>query len=285
MPAIPNPFRKRMTDVLTWLLTFVMTGYAALVLILFVGQRHLLYHTRGSLPAADATDVAMREVAIATADGLTLVAWYAPPAHTPAPVVLHFHGNSGSIAHRTDKAQTLMAAGFGVLLLEYRGFAGNPGRPTEDGLYEDARGAMRWLATQGIAADRVVLYGESLGTGVAVQIASETTPAGIILEAPYTSIPDVAALQYPFVPVHWLTLDRYDSLAKIGRVTAPLLLIHGERDGLIPITLAKRLFAAAAEPKQAVFVPQASHDDLFSWGAGEAMVSFVTALPVPTLRP
>lgn len=272
-PAVPL-FRKRSSKFMVWLLTFGVTTYLGIVLVLFLAQRHLLYHTHGTLPPPEAAGVAMQVVPLATADGLTLASWYAPPAAADGPVVLHFHGNAGTIAHRTDKARHFMAAGLGVLLLEYRGFGGNPGSPSEDGLYADARAALQWLAGQGIGPERVVLYGESLGTGVAVHLAAETTPAAVILEAPYTSIPDVAALQYPFVPVQWLVLDRFDSLSKIGRVTAPLLLIHGEQDGLIPLALAKRLFNAANAPKQALLLPNAGHEGLFLLTADQ-MVAFV----------
>lgn len=282
MSTISPAFRKRMIQLVLSVLTFLTTAYLALVLLLFITQRHLLYHTQGTLPAPEPP---MQAVSVSTADGHLLTAWYAPPGRPDGLVVLHVHGNSGTIADRADKAQSFLAAGHGVLWLEYRGFAGMPGRPTESGLYDDARGAMGWLAGQGVPVSRVVLYGESLGTGVAVQIASETTPAAVILEAPYTSIPDVAARQYPFVPVRWLALDQFDSLAKIGRVTAPLLMIHGERDGMIPVGQAKRLFAAACEPKRLVVLADAGHGDLFAWGAGGAMQAFLSDLPRPHRQP
>ncbi len=283
MSSKPFPLRKRMIQIVLWLVMFGVTGYLALVLILFTAQRHLLYHTQGSLPSPEAP---MQAVSVPTADGHTLTAWYAPPRRPDGLVVLHVHGNSGTIADRSHKAQRFLTAGFGVLWQEYRGFAGMPGHPTEDGLYEDGRGALRWLSEQaGVPAGRVVLYGESLGTGVAVQLASETTPAALMLEAPYTSIPEVAARQYPFVPVRWLVLDRYDSLAKIARVTAPLLVVHGERDRVIPVGQAKLLFAAARDPKRLVLLPEAGHADLFSWGAGEAMQDFLATLPRSTGQP
>lgn len=272
----PPSFAKRMIHLVVWLLGFAATAYLALVLALFVGQRHLLYHTAGHLPEPPAP---FQAVSVPTSDGLSLTAWYAPPAQPKGLVVLMLHGNAGTIAGREDKARHFLKAGHGVLLLEYRGFAGLPGRPSEDGLLEDGRGALRWLAGQAVPVSRVVLYGESLGTGVAVGLASATTPAAVILEAPYTSAADVAALQYPYVPVHWLMLDPFDSLARIGRITAPLLIIHGQRDGLIPVAQARRLFAAAPEPKRLKIMEQAGHNDLFAWGAGEGMGEFLAGLP------
>jgi fermentation-respiration switch protein FrsA (DUF1100 family) len=266
--------RKRKMTVFLWLLTGAAVFYVALALGMFLIQRQLLYHTAGSLPPPPAP---FRAVTVPTADGLSLTAWYAPPPQPGGKVVLSFHGNSGTIAHRIDRARRALDSGMGVMLQEYRGFAGMPGEPTEQGLYEDGRAALRWLAAQGIDERRVVLYGESLGTGVAVQLASETKPAGLMLDAAYTSIPDVAARQYFFLPVHLLALDRFESLAKIGRVAAPVLLMHGQYDLLIPPKHARRLFSAAQEPKKLVMLP-AGHPDVFIRGGSEAVAAFLAEL-------
>lgn len=271
--SLPTTGKRKMRIVL-WLLGVGAVFYVALALGMFLIQRHLLYHTAGSLPPPPPP---FRAVSVPTADGLTLTAWYVPPPQPGGKVVLSFHGNSGTIAQRLDRARRILDSGMGVMLQEYRGFAGMPGQPTEDGLYEDGRAALRWLIAQGIDSAQVVLYGESLGTGVAVQLASETKPAGLMLDAAYTSIPDVAARQYFFLPVHWLALDRFESLAKIGRVTAPVLLMHGQFDLLIPPRHARRLLSAANEPKTLVMVP-AGHPDVFVRGGGDAVAAFLAQL-------
>jgi len=266
-------------------------AYMGLVALLFVFQRSLLYHPAGAPPTPAASGLAeMRVVTLATEDGLTLRSWYAPPA-ADAPAVLYLCGNAGHIGYRAFKARPLLDAGFGVLLVSYRGFGGNPGRPTEDGLKADARAALDFLAGEGFMPGRVVLYGESLGTGVAVGLAAEqaaTTPvAAVVLETPYTSIADVAARHYPFVPARWLVKDRFDALSRIGAIRAPLLVFHAEDDRIIPVDLARRLFDAAAEPKEARWFARGGHEGLFDAGADRLVVDFIrrvrdTVPPVET---
>ena len=153
-------------------------------------------------------------------------------------------------------------AGLGVLLTTWRGYSGNPGTPTEDGLYADGRAARAFLRARGCGDARQILYGESLGTGVAVHLARESTPAALVLEAPFSSVVDIASGRFPLLPVRLLIVDRFDSAAKIGKVAAPVLIVHGERDRTIPVRLARRLFKRAREPKEAVFIPEADHADL-----------------------
>lgn len=271
------------------LVTIAVVGtvvYGALVAALFLFQRSLLYHPGGPPPSPAASGVGeMRIVPLETEDGLTLKAWYAaPPAG--APLVVYFCGNAGHIGDRAFKIRRLLDAGFGALLVGYRGFGGNPGRPTEAGLYADARAALRFAAGQGIAAPRLVLYGESLGTGVAVRTAQEqavTVPVGgVVLETPYTSIAEVAARHYPFVPARWLVRDRFDAAARIAAIGAPLLVFHAEDDRVIPIDISRRLFAAAAAPKESRWFATGGHDGLFDAGAGDTLIAFIrriTAMP------
>ena len=150
--------------------------------------------------------------------------------------------------------------------------------PTEEGLYSDARAALDFFARQGLGAERLVLYGESLGSAVAVQMATERSVAALILEAPMTSVAAVAQARYPIFPVRWLVLDRFDSLAKIGSVRAPLLLMHGERDTVVPIRFGRVLFEAANEPKEARYFTDAGHNDLQAFGAPDAVLDFLERL-------
>lgn len=276
----------RMLSTFAWLLVFVLAAYLGIIAVLFTFQRTLIYQPDQDLPHPAAMGVPeMQQVRLHTRDGLDLVAWYAPPPTEDAPVLAYFHGNAGTIAQRAFKARLFIEAGHGILMPEYRGYGGNPGRPTEQGLYEDARAAVAWLAEAGIPAGRMILYGESLGTGVAVQMATETTTAGLILEAPFTSIPDVGAGIYPLFPVRLLARDRFDSLSKIGKLVAPLLLVHGHRDRVVPFRLGERLYHSAPEPKRALFLPQADHANLYEWGAGASIVEFINGLMPPRDQP
>jgi fermentation-respiration switch protein FrsA (DUF1100 family) len=242
------------------------------------GSRSFVYFPGGSLPEPAAAGLPEAEgVTVATSDGLALTAWLVP-ATADQPVVLFFHGNAGTIAGRAGKARLLRDAGYGILLAEYRGYGGNPGRPSERGLALDARAAIDTLSARGVPPGTVVLYGESLGTGVAVRLATERPVRAIILEAPFTSLIEVGKHLYPFLPVEQLAWDRFDSLSRIGEVRAPLLIIHGERDQLVPSRMGRTLLAAAREPKSIVFLPVAGHNDVYRYGAGQAVLEFLDGL-------
>ncbi len=162
-----------------------------------------------------------------------------------------------------------------MLMLEYRGYGGNLGMPSEVGLFEDAAAALRFIEAQGVPGHRIALYGESLGTGVAVWAATTHAVGTVVLESPYTSIAAAAQHHYPFIPAAWLVSDRYDSLSRIGRIRAPVLMLHGARDGIIPLSLGEALFAAASEPKEQWVAPQAGHADLGWFGALDIAVAFI----------
>jgi fermentation-respiration switch protein FrsA (DUF1100 family) len=256
--------------------SYVIASYAAAVGGLYAFQRRLLYvpdRTRPEPSAFGAADMAV--VRVTTADGLRLESWYRPPAGPGSPVLVYLHGNAGHLGRRADKVRPFLVAGLGVLLVGYRGYGGNPGAPSEEGLYTDARAALGFLAGQGIGEDRVVLYGESLGTGVAVHMATETRARAVVLEAPFTSITDVAASRFPLVPVRWLLRDRFDCRAKIGAIGTPLLILHGARDVVVPLRFGARLFEAAHEPKRFARFPRAGHTDLYDHGAAEVVLNFL----------
>ncbi len=261
------------------LIVAAVVVYSLLVGVLFVAQRHLMYFPDRSKPDFTRTGVpAMEEVVATTSDGLDLTMWYHPPARPGAPVVTLFQGNAGHMGHRGFKVSPFVAAGFGMLLAEYRGYGGNPGSPTETGLYRDGRAALEVLKRKGIAPGQIVLYGESLGSAVVVQLATERMFRAVILEAPFTSAADLAASHFWFVPARYLIWDRFESLAKIGRIRAPLLVIHGEKDGIVPVRYGRELFAAAPEPKQVRYIPEGGHNDLHVFGAVEAAVNFIGSI-------
>lgn len=255
----------------------VVAIYVALLIILFIAQRSILYvpNTRAPSLAEAGVEGLMEAVETRSADGLRLLAWYHAPPAPSSPVLAYFHGNAGHIGHRADRARPYIDAGFGVLLVEYRGYGGNPGRPTEEGLYADARAAVDFLTQQGVAPERMVLYGESLGTAVAVHIARERDCAALVLEAPFTSVAAVAQSRYWMFPVRQLVLDKFDSLAKIGKLRCPLFVMHGEDDGVVPIRFGRQLYEAAQEPKESKWFAAGTHVNFDELGGPAAVLGFL----------
>jgi fermentation-respiration switch protein FrsA (DUF1100 family) len=256
----------------------VLTVYAAVVMAAWLGQRHLMYvpsQQRVSPPAAGLTGVEEQE--IETPDGFRLIAWRAAAA-AGRPTLLYFHGNAGNLAGRANRFARYRAKGFGLLMLSYRGYSGSSGRPSEAANVADARLAYDRLIGEGISPGEIIVYGESLGSGVAVQLAMSRSVGAVVLDAPYTSIVDVALRTYPYLPVRPLLIDRYESDRHIGSVTAPILILHGERDGIIPISMGKALYELAREPKKLVVFPNGGHVDLDDFGAVDIVDQWVTAV-------
>jgi uncharacterized protein len=260
----------------------VLGGVAALIFVyvlivggLFLGQRSLLYvPDRQHPPLGALAELGVREVTLTTADGLSLLSWYRPPPDG-APVLVYFHGNGGHLGYRTKRMTRFAQEGLGALMVEYRGYGGNPGTPTEPGFYADADAAFEFLSKQGVASNRLVIYGESLGSAVAVHAAAGRKIAALVLEAPFTTLAEAAFYHYPFLPVSLLLWDRFDSLSVIRHVEAPILILQGERDRVVPIRLGRALLAAAHEPKEGWFSPEAGHNDLSRFGALDAMFDFL----------
>jgi fermentation-respiration switch protein FrsA (DUF1100 family) len=196
--------------------------------------------------------------------------------------VLFLHGNAGDVGNHLPFVKFLIEAGYGVLALEYRGYGGNPGKPNEKGLIEDGRAAFAFLKAQGIPDAGIVLYGESLGTGVAVPLAAEHPVRALVLRSPYSSIAEVAAIQLPYIPARWLVRDRFDSLAKIGFNKAPLFIFHGANDTLIPLAVGRELFEAAPEPKTWLTIDGVGHNDVQTPEAERAVLDFLAQLPPVT---
>ena len=273
---------RKVIETLSSLAFIAAIAYGIVIGALYLFQRSLLYHPSDAIPLpAEAGIPEMRTVNLQTADGLELTSWYAPPADTN-PVVVYFCGNAGHIGYRGFKARQLIDSGLGVLLVSYRGFGGNPGKPTEEGLFADGRAAMEFISATGIPPARIVLYGESLGTGVAVRMAweqAEKAPvAAVVLETPYTSIAEVAQRHYPFVPARWLVKDRFDSLSLIDAIDAPVLMLHAEDDRVIPFEFAQELYQKAVEPKEKHWFSRGGHEGLFDTGAGDIVVEFIAKI-------
>lgn len=264
-----------------YVIGIVLAGYLLLVGALYAFQRNLMYHPDQTI--ATPTTFGVEEMSaerLPTPDGLPLLSWWKPPPSDDAPVLLYLHGNAGHLGDRAEKVRPYLDAGFGVLLLTYRYNAGTGGKPSEAGLLEDGRTALAFLKARGISDDRIVLYGESLGTGLVVQLATKSRYRAVVLEAPYSSIADVAASIYWYVPVRLLLKDHFDSTAVIKDIGAPLLIVHGRQDRVIPVRFAERLFDAAVEPKRLVLVDEAHHTNLYDYGMGHTVLNFLSDLPV-----
>lgn len=255
----------------------VLALYACALAGLFFNQRSLLYPASDRrTAAAEAGLVGFQDLVLPTPDGERLVAWWKPPQPGKA-LILYFHGNGGSLWNRRFRAQALTTSGRGLLMISYRGYSGSTGTPTEAGLHTDARTAYDWVV-QSYEASRLVAYGESLGTGVAVRLASEQPLAGLILDAPYTSIADVASLTYWYVPVSWLMLDQFRSLDIIERVKAPILILHGTDDRIIPFGFGEQLYAAAPEPKRFIRIAGGNHSRNLEQGGMAAVEDFLATV-------
>ena len=231
-------------------------------------QRTLIYYPDpGPVPAARTVLPGGEDVSFQTEDGVRLGGWFAPG--TGGATVLVLNGNGGNRAGRAPLAAALARAGHAVLLFDYRGYGGNPGSPTETGLAADARAARGFLLSRpDVRAGSIVYFGESLGAAVAVGLASEHPPAALVLRSPFTDLADAGRVHYPYLPVRTLLKDRYDSIGRIGSVRAPLLVLAGGADTIVPAVLSRRLYEAAAGSKRYVEIPGADHNDaeLFTGG-------------------
>ena len=256
--------RPWLARVRRWLLagsTVVVCAYALAVAAAYSMQDELLYHPDARFITPDnGAGPKVDVVRLTTSDHQHLVAWYAQPA-AGQPTLLYFGGNGDSLSGDEPRLRQIAAEGVGVLDVGYRGYSGSTGKPTEAGLHLDAEAAYAWLAAR-TPPQQIVIAGHSLGTGVAVRLAAERPARALVLESPFTSAMAVAARLLPWAPVSWLMRDRFRSDQWIGQVRMPLLIVHGDHDGTIPIAQGRALFALANQPKTFVAIPGGGHDDL-----------------------
>ena len=249
-----------MRGILVSLLLGAVLGLA----LLWVGQRRMIYLPFGNVPLLASSGLPRAEdVEFTTHDGVTLHGWFVPAASTPARfTVIVFNGNAGHRGMRAPLAAALSRHGVATLLFDYRGYGDNTGRPSEDGLAQDARAAWLYVTTRAdVDPGRVVFFGESLGAAVALRLVTETPPFALVLRSPFTSLTDIGRHHYPFLPVRWLLRDRYPSLERAGSVSCPTLVIAGDRDSIIPTEQSRRLYEAIAAEKRLVVVAGADHND------------------------
>jgi len=263
------------------MLTAVAIGVVLLAALVVFGtpilQRRLMYFPDAARVSPESAGLAgVEERVLKAPDGTQLIAWYAK-ARPGEPTILYFHGNAGSLANRAERIAYFRENGIGVLIPAYRSYGGSGGIPSERANVADAAVAYDALIADGVAPGAIVAYGESLGTGVAAQLAANRKLAGLILDAPYTSIVDVAERFYPYLPGRLVMTDRYDTMRIIGSLSAPLLVIHGEADQVIPIDMGRAVFEAAKEPKEMVVVPLAGHSDHHLFGSYDKIVDWLEA--------
>ena len=259
------------------ILILLLIGYGCLLAGLYLFQRKLMYHPDPDQPIpAQYRLFETVKINVPSHDDLDLLSWYQAPKAPENRVILYFHGNAGSLGGRSDKAARFIDQGFGFLFPSYRYNAGIGGDPSEQALIQDGKYALEWLLNQGYETDQIILYGESLGSGVAVALATEYQVNAVILEAPYSSVADVAQGIYWFMPVQWLVHDKFDSVARVTDTNSPILIVHGTQDRTIPIRYGRKLHQATQGKSEFVAIEGAGHADLYDYGMAPHLFRFLS---------
>jgi len=252
--------------------------YILLCVMMYVMQRSMMYITSPQKPSLTESGVkGMEEISVTTEDGLELFGWYKAPFPPEKPTIVWLHGNASNVALTTAQAFAYLKAGYGLLAVEYRGYAGNPGRPSEEGLYKDSRAFIEWLKSRGTKENNIILYGESIGSGPALQMAMEYPALNtIILQSPFTTMIEAVRKHYPYMPNKWLVKDKYDNFSKIDKIKAPLIVVQGTEDFIIPYSHGVKLYEAAPEPKSLITIEGGGHNDMYDQKAADKILSVLT---------
>ena len=273
MKVLPRMVKRILRPVLLAIVGLPLAGFG-----LHMHYKSRIFQPEDEIPDPATAPFAVETVTIATADGLALNSWWHPPESGRA-VVLYLHGNADHVGNYGRGARPLAEAGYGVLMLDYRGYGGNPGRPSDEGLVADGRAALDWLEARGYPAATIVLYGYSLGTGVAVPLAAEREVAGVILAAPFASIAEMGYATYPRWFVDLLLADRFDSILHITDVDEPVLILHGDRDRTVPPRQSALLAAAGGSNIRRQVIKEAGHGwELFEPRGNAAILDFLARL-------
>ena len=237
----------------------VVLAYFIIILFVYFYQRNLLYHPSENNYLNDKITFNYEEIFIESDKNINLKSWFIKKDLNKFKTILIFHGNAGNLFNRVYKLNELNKLDVNILLISWRGFSGNKGKPTEKNLYHDAEEAVKWLNNQGAISKNIILYGESLGTGVATELGTSNAFGGIILESPFTSIANAAKIYYPYLPVNIILKDRYDSIGKIKNITTPILIMHGKKDNIVPQKMGLELYEKANQPKFSYFPENDDH--------------------------
>jgi len=237
----------------------IIVVYASVLILLFIFQRNLMYHPLENNYSGDKLEVEVEKVKIITTDNISLLGWFHKKDLKKFKTIVYFHGNAGKLENRIHKLNHFKDMDINFLIIAWRGFSGNKGKPNEKGLYIDARSTIQWLKKLGLKEKDIILYGESLGTGVATEIAQSNNYAGLVLETPFTSMVEAAKNFYPYIPVSILLKDKYDNQKKIKNINIPVLVMHGEADQIVPFWMGKKIYEIANQPKYSYFTKFDDH--------------------------
>ena len=267
-----------MNTFLIKVLAISIITYIFFVFLLFIFQRKLLYYpTENKFSEETSLKHKVDKIYISTQDGLNLIGWFHQKSIAKK-TLLFFHGNAGTLDNRIYKLNHIGDCGVNFLIIAYRGFNGNPGKPSEKGLYLDAEAALSWLNSKSIATENIVIYGESLGTSVAIEIGQNKNFSGIILEAPFTSMVSVGKKHYPLFPVKLLLKDKYENANKVKNIKFPILVMHGKKDSIIPFVMGEKIYNLANVPKFKYFPEKDDHMMEFNENLINKMCSFLKNL-------
>ena len=264
-----------------YFLQFILTIFAIYFLVLvflYFYQRNLLYHPNENNYSGDKISVDIEKVKIQTADNIELLGWYHKKNLKDYKTLVYFHGNAGSLENRIHKLNHFQDMNINFLIIAWRGFNGNKGKPSERGLYVDGKSAIDWLKKKGVDEKNLILYGESLGTGVATHLAQNKNYAGVILETPFTSMIDAAKNFYPYIPINLLLKDKFENFKKVKNINIPILVMHGEVDQIVPFSMGKKIYEIANNPKYSYFTKYDDHMMEYDENLVLALKSFFNSL-------
>ena len=269
---------KKFRNNLLQIILVIFFIYFLILVFLYFYQRNLLYHPNENNYSEDKILVDIEKVRIKTSDNIELLGWYHEKNLKDFKTLIFFHGNAGSLENRIHKLNHFRDMNINFLIIAWRGFSGNKGNPSEQGLYEDGKSAIDWLIKKGVSEKNLILYGESLGTGVATHLAQNKNYAGVILETPFTSMIDAAKKFYPYIPVKLLLKDKFENYKKIKNINSPILIMHGEVDQLVPFSMGKKIYEIANKPKYSYFTKYDNHMMEYDENLVLALKSFFKSL-------
>ena len=260
------------------LIQIIIFVYFLILIFLYFYQRNLMYHPTENNYSNDKILVHVDKVKINTNDNIELLGWYHEKDLKKHKTIVFFHGNAGSLENRIHKLNHFREMDVNFLIIAWRGFSGNKGKPSEKGLYEDGKSAINWLLDKGVKEKNIVIYGESLGTGVATHLSQNKNFGGLILETPFTSMIDAAKIFYPYIPVGLLLKDKFDNKSKIKNISIPVLIMHGEVDQIVPFFMGKKMYEIANEPKYSYFTKHDNHMMEYDENLIKALNSFLKSI-------
>ena len=256
----------------------ILVVYSSVLIVLFIFQRNLMYHPDENNYFGDKLEVSIEKVKIKTSDNIDLLSWFHKKDLKKFKTIIYFHGNAGTLENRIHKLNHFKDININFLIVSWRGFSGNKGKPTEEGLYKDARAAKYWLNLNNISDQDIIVYGESLGTAVAIDLAKDHKFAGVILESPFTSMIKLSGKYYPWAPTRLLLKDKYETDKKIKKVFSPLLVLHGRKDNIVPFEMGEQIFKLANNPKYNYFIDNDDHMMDFNEKLINSINSFILSL-------